>query len=46
VTLCKDGLPDRTVGLVSKRTRGTEPTYSYYILKINTINRQALANQC
>src|SRR5215471_11483876 len=30
VTLCKDGLPDRTVWLVIKRTRGLEPTYSYY----------------
>jgi SRSO17 transposase len=31
VTLCKDGLPDRTVGLVIKRTLGTEPTYAYYL---------------
>ena len=30
VTLCKDGLPDRTVWLVIKRTMGPEPTYSYY----------------
>jgi SRSO17 transposase len=30
VTLCKDGLPDRTVWLVIKRTVGVEPTYSYY----------------
>jgi SRSO17 transposase len=30
VTLCKDGLPERTVWLVIKRTMGTEPTYSYY----------------
>jgi SRSO17 transposase len=30
VTLCKEGLPDRTVWLVIKRTMGTEPTYSYY----------------
>jgi hypothetical protein len=30
VTLCKDGLPDRTVWLVIKRTLGVEPTYSYY----------------
>src|SRR5262249_15853392 len=29
VTLCKDGLPDRTVWLVIKRTVGVEPTYSY-----------------
>jgi SRSO17 transposase len=29
VTLCKDGLPERTVGLVLKRTRGPEPTYAY-----------------
>jgi SRSO17 transposase len=31
VTLCKDGLPERTVWLVIKRTMGAEPTYSYYI---------------
>jgi SRSO17 transposase len=31
VTLCKEGLPERTVWLVIKRTMGTEPTYSYYI---------------
>jgi SRSO17 transposase len=31
VTLCKDGLPDRTVWLVIKRTLGVEPTYAYYI---------------
>lgn len=31
VTLCKDGLPDRPVWLVIKRTLGGEPTYSYYI---------------
>jgi SRSO17 transposase len=31
VTLCKDGLPERTVWLVIKRTLGGEPTYSYYI---------------
>jgi SRSO17 transposase len=31
VTLCKEGLPDRTVWLVIKRTMGTEPTYSYSI---------------
>src|SRR5262245_23430142 len=30
VTLCKDGLPERTVWLVIKRTLGTEPTDSYY----------------
>jgi SRSO17 transposase len=30
VTLCKDGLPERTVWLVIKRTLGPEPTYSYY----------------
>jgi hypothetical protein len=29
VTLCKDGLPDRTVWLVIKRTLGTEPAYAY-----------------
>ena len=31
VTLCKDGLPARTVWLVIKRTLGAEPIYSYYI---------------
>jgi SRSO17 transposase len=31
VTLCKDGLPDRTVWLVIKRTLGSTPTYYYYI---------------
>jgi len=31
VTLCKDGLPERTVWLVIKRTVGVEPTYYYYI---------------
>jgi SRSO17 transposase len=31
VTLCKDGLPERTVWLVLKRTLGAEPRYSYYI---------------
>jgi SRSO17 transposase len=31
VTLCKDGLPDRPVWLVIKRTMGAEPLYSYYI---------------
>jgi SRSO17 transposase len=31
VMLCRDGLPDRTVWLVIKRTMGTEPRYSYYI---------------
>jgi SRSO17 transposase len=31
VTLCKEGLPERPVWLVIKRTLGTEPTYSYYI---------------
>jgi SRSO17 transposase len=31
VTLCKDGLPDRTVWLVIKRTGGPEPTYAYAI---------------
>src|SRR5215468_4087485 len=30
VTLCKDGLPERPVWLVIKRTLGTEPTDSYY----------------
>jgi hypothetical protein len=29
--LCKEGLPDRTVWLVIKRTVGTNPVYSYYI---------------
>jgi SRSO17 transposase len=31
VTLCKDGLPERTVWLVIKRTLGPEPSYSYSI---------------
>lgn len=31
VTLCKDGLPDRTVWLVIKRTLGAEPSYAYYM---------------
>jgi len=31
VTLCKDGLPDRTVWLVLKRTLGAEPSYAYAI---------------
>jgi SRSO17 transposase len=31
VTLCKDGLPDRTVWLVIKRTLATEPSYAYAI---------------
>lgn len=31
VTLWKDGLPDRTVWLVIKRTLGTKPSYAYYI---------------
>jgi SRSO17 transposase len=31
VTLCKEGLPERTVWLVIKRTLGTTPVYSYYI---------------
>jgi SRSO17 transposase len=31
VTLCKEGLPDRTVWLVLKRTLGANPVYSYYI---------------
>src|SRR5262249_6049266 len=31
VTLCKDGLPDRTVWLVLKRTVGAEPSYAYAI---------------
>jgi SRSO17 transposase len=31
VTLCKDGLPERTVWLVLKRTVGAEPSYAYYI---------------
>jgi SRSO17 transposase len=30
-TLCKDGLPERTVWLVIKRREGAEPSYSYYI---------------
>jgi len=31
MTLWKDGLPERTVWLVSKWTRGPEPTYTYAI---------------
>jgi SRSO17 transposase len=31
VTLCKEGLPERTVWLVSKRTIGPDQAYSYYI---------------
>jgi SRSO17 transposase len=31
VTLCKEGLPERTVWLVIKRTLGASPTYSYAI---------------
>ncbi len=31
VTLCQDGLPERTVWLVIKRTLGAEPSYSYYM---------------
>ena len=31
VTLCKDGLPERTVWLGIKRTTGGEKAYDYYI---------------
>ena len=31
VTLCKDGLPERTVWLVIKRTLEASPRYAYYI---------------
>jgi len=31
ITLCKDGLPERTVWLVLKRSVGGEPTYTYYL---------------
>ena len=31
VTLCRDGLPDRAVWLLIKRTLGAEPSYWYYI---------------
>ena len=31
MTLCKDGLPERTVWLVIKRTCSAEPTYAYAI---------------
>jgi SRSO17 transposase len=31
VTLCKEGLPERTVWLVLRRTLSAEPTYAYYI---------------
>ena len=30
VTLCKDGLPERTIWLVIKRTVGAEPAYADY----------------
>jgi SRSO17 transposase len=30
VTLCKDGVPERTIWLVIKRTVGAEPAYAYY----------------
>jgi SRSO17 transposase len=30
VTLCKDGMPERTVWLVIKRPLGANPTYAYY----------------
>jgi hypothetical protein len=33
VTLCQEGLPERTVWLVIKRTLGREPTYSSSISK-------------
>lgn len=31
VILCRDGLPDKTVWLIVKRTLDKKPTYSYYI---------------
>jgi len=31
VTLCKEGLPDRTVWLVIKRSLGANPSYWYYV---------------
>ncbi len=31
VMLCKDGLPDKKVWLIIRRTLGNNPTYSYYI---------------
>jgi hypothetical protein len=31
VTLCKDGLPERPVWLVIKRTLGATPLFSYYL---------------
>jgi SRSO17 transposase len=31
VTLCKDGLPDKTVWLIMKRTLGADRKYTYYI---------------
>ncbi len=31
VTLCREGIPDRAVWLVLKRTIGAEPSYWYYI---------------
>lgn len=33
VTLCTDGLPDRTVWLVSTRTMGAAPVSAYYLSK-------------
>ena len=33
VTLCKEGLPDRTVWLVIKRTLGAAPSYTYALSK-------------
>ena len=33
VTLCQDGLPERTVWLVITRSMGAEPTSSSYISK-------------
>ena len=39
VILCKDGLPDREVTLVVKRTLGENPVYSYYISNASASTR-------
>jgi hypothetical protein len=45
VTLCKDGLPDRTVWLVIKRTLGPEPSYAYAISPTATLVEHGLLSQ-
>jgi hypothetical protein len=44
ITLCKDGLPERTVWLVLKRTLGMEPTSTY--LHQQCPGEHALADLC